>query len=125
MLSGWDIDIVTEEDEAARWQEMMKKRQTHILATTTDCLFQLFFRHDDLNAVGFLVDHDLGDLGRGQRIDDEAGSVLGPWNDVDFLALQFADNGLNPAAAHTDAGTDRIDRAVIGERRKYRKSMTA
>ena len=36
MLSGWDIDIVTEEDEAARWQEMMKKR-TEIFIEALDC----------------------------------------------------------------------------------------
>ena len=33
-----------------------------------------------------------------------------PRDDVDLLALQFADHGLHPAAAHADAGADRIDR---------------
>jgi transcription termination/antitermination protein NusA len=36
MLTGWDIDIITEEDEAARWQEMMKKR-TEIFIEALDC----------------------------------------------------------------------------------------
>ncbi|MBV6634146.1 MAG: transcription termination/antitermination protein NusA [Alphaproteobacteria bacterium] len=36
MLTGWDIDIITEEDEAARFQEMMKKR-TEIFIEALDC----------------------------------------------------------------------------------------
>ena len=43
-----------------------------------------------------------------------AGS-LRPRNDVDLLALQLADHRLDAAAAHADAGADRIDRAVAGD----------
>src|SRR6185312_8105894 len=57
----------------------------------------------------------LGDLGRSQRIDDEGGGIAGPGDDVDLLALQLADHGLDAAAAHADAGADRIDAAVVGD----------
>src|SRR6185295_10344119 len=48
-------------------------------------------------------------------VDDEGGEILGPGNDVDLLALQFLDDGLDAAALHADAGADRIDRAVVAE----------
>src|SRR5262249_49508459 len=37
--------------------------------------------------------------------------------DVDLFALQFAHHGLHAAAAHADAGADRIDAAVVGDDR--------
>ena len=73
---------------------------------------QLVVGHDDLDAALLLVDHDLADLGRGQRVDDEGRGVVRPRNDVDLLALQLADDRLDAAAAHADAGADRIDAAV-------------
>ena len=71
--------------------------------------------HHHLDAVGVLVQHHLGDLGRGQRVDDEGGRVLVPLDDVDLLALQLADHGLHALAAHADAGADRIDGGVLGD----------
>ena len=59
-----------------------------------------------------LVEHDLGDFGRLQRVDDEGRDVLRPRNDVDLLALQFVDHRLHARAAHADAGADRIDRGI-------------
>jgi hypothetical protein len=38
-----------------------------------------------------------------------------PRDDVDFLALQFVDDGLHAAAAHTDAGADRVDGGIVGD----------
>ncbi len=38
-----------------------------------------------------------------------------PGNDVDLLALQLADDGLHAAAAHADAGADRIDRGIAAD----------
>ena len=35
-----------------------------------------------------------------------------PGDDIDLFALQFADDRLNAAAAHADAGADRVDAAV-------------
>ena len=65
----------------------------------------------------FLVEHHLGDFGGRQRIDHEGGDVLRPLDDVDLLALQLVDDRLHAAAAHADAGADRIDRAVLGAHR--------
>ena len=62
--------------------------------------------------VVILVEHDLDDFGRLQRVDDEGRGVRRPGNDVDLLALQFADDGLHARAAHADAGADRIDRGI-------------
>ena len=59
-----------------------------------------------------LVEHDLGDFGRLQRVDDEGRDVRRPRNDVDLLALQFVDHRLHARAAHADAGADRIDRGI-------------
>ena len=70
--------------------------------------------HHHLDLLGILVEHDLRDLGRLQRIDDEGRDVGRPGNDVDLLALKLADDGLHARAAHADAGTDRIDRGIAG-----------
>ena len=63
---------------------------------------------------GLLVQHDLGDLGRGQRVDDEGRGLRRPGDDVDLLALQLLHHGLDAAAAHADAGADRIDASCRG-----------
>src|SRR3546814_1725768 len=39
--------------------------------------------------------------------------VLRPWNDIDLLTLELADHRLHAAAAHADAGADRVDGAVV------------
>ena len=38
-----------------------------------------------------------------------------PGDDVDLLALQLLDDGLDAAALHADAGADRVDRAVVAD----------
>ena len=38
-----------------------------------------------------------------------------PRDDVDLLALQLLDHGLDAAALHADAGADRVDRAVVAD----------
>ena len=74
-------------------------------------------RHDDFDALAILVEHDLGDFGRRQRVDDEGRDVLRPRNDVDLLALQFVHHRLHARAAHADAGADRIDRGIARNHR--------
>jgi hypothetical protein len=74
---------------------------------------KLLVRHHHLDLAVLLVEHDLADLGRGQRVDHEGGRLRRPGDDVDLLALQLADHGLHAAAAHADAGADRIDRGII------------
>src|SRR4029077_17678666 len=86
-----------------------------VLATATDRQAQLIVRHDDLGLVLLLVHQHLADLGRRQRIDDEVGGVVRPRDDVDLLALQLLHDGLHAAAAHADAGADRIDGAVVAQ----------
>src|SRR5207249_7276889 len=50
-------------------------------------------------------------------VDDKRGGIGRPRDDVDLLALQFADHRLNPAAAHPDARPDRVDPAVARDDR--------
>src|SRR3546814_10016435 len=47
------------------------------------------------------------------RIHHEGRRVLRPWNDIDLLTLELADHRLHAAAAHADAGADRVDGAVV------------
>ena len=91
--------------------------EPNVLAAPADRQAQLVVGHDDLDAALLLVHHHLGDLGRGERVDDESRRVGRPRDDVDLLALQFADDRLDPAAAHADAGADRIDAAVARDDR--------
>jgi hypothetical protein len=74
----------------------------HVLSAAADGERQLIVRHDDLDAALVLVDHYLGDLRRRQGVDHESRGIRRPGNDVDLLALQFADHRLNAAAAHAD-----------------------
>ena len=97
--------------------------EPHVLAAPADGQRQLIVGHDDLDAVEVLVEHDLDDFRRLQRVDDEGRGVRRPGNDVDALALQFADHRLHARAAHADAGADRIDRANRARpRRSWRAS---
>ena len=84
---GQDIDVPARE----------LRREPHVLAAPADGERQLLVRNDDLDAVGVLVEHDLGDLGRRQRVDDEARRVGVPLDDVDLLALQLVDDRLHAA----------------------------
>jgi hypothetical protein len=83
-----------------------------ILATAADRQRQLVFADHDLDALGFLVEHDLGHFRRLQRVHDERGGVRRPWDDVDALALKLANDRLNTAAAHADAGAYGVDGRV-------------
>ena len=58
---GQDVDVPAGE----------LRGEPHVLAAAADGERELVVRHDDLDAVGVLVEHDLGDLGRLQRVDDE------------------------------------------------------
>src|SRR3954451_10547715 len=99
---GQDVDIPAGE----------LRGKPDVLAAAPDGERELVVRHHDLDAVGVLVEHDLDDLGRLQRVDDEGRLVGRPRDDVDLLALELADDRLHARAAHADAGADRIDRRV-------------
>src|SRR4029079_5780712 len=87
--------------------------EANILPAAADREAELIVRNDDLDPALLLVDDDAADGGRLERVDDEGGEVLAPRDDVDLLALELLDDGLDPAALHADAGADRIDRAVV------------
>src|SRR4030095_14382896 len=90
------------------------RSQPHILAAAADRQRQLVVGvgNHDLDPLAVFVDHDLGDFGRRQRVDDEGRDIGRPRDDVDLLALQLVDHGLHARAAHADAGADRIDGRV-------------
>ena len=56
-----------------------------------------------------LVDVDGDDLGRAQRVGHEHARVVAPRDDVDLLARQLGDDGLDAGAALADGGTDRVE----------------
>ena len=91
------------------------RREAHVLAAAADGERELLVGHHDLDALDVVVEDDLGDLGRLQRVDEEGRRVLVPGDDVDLLALELGDHGLHAGAAHADAGADRVDRAVVGD----------
>ena len=91
------------------------RRQTHVLSATANGLRQLFIGHDNFDALGIFVHDDLGHLSRLQRVDDEGRGFVIPGNDIDLFALQFVHNGLHARTAHTDTGTDRVDRVIVGD----------
>jgi N utilization substance protein A len=84
-LTGWRIDI---KSQSAYEQE-------------------LAVRYDDLGRV-LLVGHDADDLGRAQRVGDEARRLWVPLDHVDALPVEFIHNVLDADATHADAGADRI-----------------
>src|SRR5262249_44436156 len=104
LLLGQDVDVPTGQ----------LRGQPDVLAAPADRKRQLVVGvgHHDLDPFAVLVDHDLGDLGRCQRVDDKGRDVGRPGNDVDLLALQLVDDGLHAGTAHADAGADRIDRGI-------------
>src|SRR5215217_2228130 len=89
--------------------------EADVLAAAADGQRQLLVRHHHFDALVFLVHDDLGDFGGSQGVDDEGRLVRVPLDDVDLLALQLGDDSLNAAAAHTDAGADGVDAAVVGD----------
>ena len=104
-LLGQDVDVPAGE----------LRGEPHVLAAAADGERQLALGHHHLDAVGILVEHDLGHLGRRQRVDDEGRRIRVPLDDVDLLALQLVDHGLHALAAHADAGADGIDRGILGD----------
>ena len=89
--------------------------EADVLAAAADGEAQLVVGNDDLDPALFLVDDDAADGRRLERVDDEGREVLRPRDDVDLLALELLDHGLDAAALHADAGADRVDRAVVAD----------
>ena len=92
-------------------------RQPGVLAFLADGQRQLIVRHDDFGHTGVLVDANLFDLGRRQRLHDEVGGVIAERHDVDLLAAQLVDDHADPGPAGPDTRADRVDVAVVGPHR--------
>ena len=60
-LLGQDVDVPAGQ----------LRGKAHVLAAAADGQRQLVVRHHDFDALGILVEHDLGDFRRLQRVDDE------------------------------------------------------
>ena len=60
-LLGQDVDVPAGQ----------LRREPHVLAAAADGQRQLVVGNHDFDALGVLVEHDLGDFGRLQRVDDE------------------------------------------------------
>src|SRR6185436_7448233 len=56
-------------------------------------------------------------LRRAEAVGDEGNRVLGPFDDVDLLAAELADDRLHAGALHADAGADRVDVALARHHR--------
>ena len=110
LLFGHDVDVQTGQ----------LRCQTHVLTTTANRQRQLFFGNDDFDLAGFLVQNNLGDFSRLKRVHKEGRLVFVPRDNVDLLALKLVHNGLNAAAAHTNAGPHRVDGAIIRDDSDFR-----
>ena len=67
---------------------------------------------DHVAAVDVLAGADALDLGGGEGVHGEDADVLVPFDDVDLLAVELVDDGLDAAAAHADAGADGVDLGI-------------
>src|SRR3984893_6102126 len=94
-----------------------RRAEADVLSAPSDSQAQLIVGHHDFDAALLLVHHHFGDLGRGKRIDHESRRIGRPGYDVDLFSLHLADYSLDPAAAHPDAGANRIDAAVARDDR--------
>src|SRR5664279_15611 len=88
------------------------RREPDVLALLADRERELVVGDDQLHAMAFGVDDDALDLGRCDRVADEARRVVIVRDDVDLLAAQLLHDGLDAAALHADARADRIDIAI-------------
>src|SRR5208282_3496218 len=79
LLLGQDVDVPAGE----------LRGEADVLAAAANGKRELLVGHYHLDALAFFVEHYFGDLGGGQRVDDEGGDVVRPWNDIDLLALQL------------------------------------
>ena len=104
-LFGQDVDIPTGQ----------LRGEADVLAAPADGQRQLLVGNHHLDPALLFVEHHLGDLGRCQGVDHEGCRFRRPGDDVDLFALQLRDHGLHAAAAHADAGPDRIDRVVVAD----------
>ncbi|MPM34152.1 hypothetical protein SDC9_80734 [bioreactor metagenome] len=100
---GLDVDIPADQ----------LRRQPHVLGALAERQLGLFRRHMNHQFAPGVVDFDRLDRGRLQRIGGILLDIVAPGDDVDPLHPELLGDLLDPGAAHSDAGADRID-AVVG-----------
>ena len=86
-----------------------------VLALAADGQREHPLGHGHVRDAVLLVDVDGDDLGRAQRVGDEHAGVVVPRDDVDLLAGQLGDDGLDARAALADGRADRVE-AVLARR---------
>ena len=92
-------------------QPVSSGREANVLATAADGDGEVVV--DDQRPCCAFIDDDRGHFGRARSAHDELRRIGRPQDDVDALAGQFVGHGLDPQAAQTDAGADRIDARVV------------
>src|SRR5262249_58725946 len=89
------------------------RREANVLAFLADRQRQLLVLDNHFHhAIAVVDDRDALHLRRAERVGHEGDRILRPFDDVDLLAAQLADDGLDAGALHADAGADRIDVAL-------------
>ena len=87
--------------------------QARVLSALAYGQGELVVRHYDFDRVIALVDDRLGDLRRIERARHENRWVQVPRDNVDLLARQFANDGLDPRALDSHTGPDRVNPLVV------------
>src|SRR5258706_427339 len=70
---------------------------------------ELVVGDDDRRLLAVVVEIDLADAGRRQRLRDEARGLVVPRDDVDLLAAELRDDHAHARASRPDARADRVD----------------
>ena len=84
-------------------------REPGVLALAADGQREHPLGHGDARDAMLLVDVDAEDLGGRQRVGHEDGRVVAPRDDVDLLAAELGDDGLDARAALADGRPDRVE----------------
>src|SRR5690606_26266553 len=88
--------------------------KSDVLAGAANGLGEVFLCHGDIHGMTVFVYHDGRHFSRRHGVDDQLRRIVIPEDDIDTLVGQLAAHNLHTGAAHTYAGTDRIDTLVVG-----------
>src|SRR4029450_4304901 len=88
--------------------------QAGVQALLADRQRELVVRDDDRRLLRLVVDVDLADAGRGERLCDEAGRLVVPRDDVDLLAAELRHDHADAGAARAHASATPV--AALGVR---------
>src|SRR5262249_1823670 len=94
--------------------------EARVLAALSDRERELVVRHGDQHLLLRLHHLRLDHLGGREGARDEDDRIAAPGNDVDLLAPQLANDGLDARALDADAGAHRIDLVVVRDDRDLR-----